>query len=125
MNVYELINQPESDFLDFKREWHNDTVDLVLDILCMANSDAQSDRYIVIGYDEKEKAICDVSANRRKLDDIYDTLCNSNFNRLPDIYVETFSIDDKELDVLIIKKTNYRPYFLTKDKVNRARNRIN
>lgn len=124
MNVYELINQPESDFLDFKREWHNDTVDLVLDILCMANSDAQSDRYIVIGYDEKEKAICDVSANRRKLDDIYDTLCNSNFNRLPDIYVETFSIDDKELDVLIIKKTNYRPYFLTKDKVNRARNRI-
>ncbi len=123
MFILDLLEQPESDFLDFKREWHNDTVNLVLDILCMANSDAKSDRYIVIGYDEKEKTICDVSANRRKLDDIYDILCNSNFNRLPNIYVETFSIDDKELDVLIIKKTNYRPYFLTKDKVNRAGNR--
>ena len=48
MELLDLLNLTENDFLDFKQEWYKDTGCLILDVLCMANSDAKSDRYIVI-----------------------------------------------------------------------------
>ena len=47
MNLNELLNTQECKYLDFKRQWHKDTADLILDILCMANSDAETDRYMM------------------------------------------------------------------------------
>ena len=38
MNIHDLVNYPESDWLDFKWEWHDNTANLILDILCLANS---------------------------------------------------------------------------------------
>ena len=34
MSLKELIKYPESDWLDFKQKWYDDTADLILDILC-------------------------------------------------------------------------------------------
>lgn len=124
MNFLELLQKNESDYLDFKEKWHEDTADLILDILCMANSDAQSDRYLVFGVCDKSKNICDISNNRRKRDDISDILSNANFNRIPDFHIETIVVSNKEIDILVIRKTNHRPYFLLKDKPFKGKNKV-
>ena len=105
MELFELIKYPESDWLDFKVKWHEDNARLILDILCMANCDANSDRYLVIGYNE-DKTFGDINIGRKKSDDFFNLLNTSNFNRIPDIQLETISIDGNELDIIIIKKTN-------------------
>ncbi|MDD3435738.1 MAG: ATP-binding protein [Candidatus Gastranaerophilales bacterium] len=116
MKLHELLTKSESDWLDFKRQWYNDTVDLILDILCLANSDANSDRYLVIGYDENENTFGDISINRKNRDNFYNTLSTANFNRISNIHLKTIIVEDHEIDIIVIEKTNYRPYFLLKDK---------
>ncbi len=112
----ELINSPESDWLDFKQEWYKSTIDLIIDILCMANSDANSDRYILIGYDEENRKFHNITQNRRSCDDFHNILNTSNFNRIPNAYIKSIEIDGNLVDIIVIEKTNYRPYFLLKDK---------
>lgn len=123
MELNELLNEHESDFLDFKQEWYKDTACLILDILCMANSDVKSDRYIVIGYNEEEKKICDISENRLMQDNLCNLLSTSNFNRIPDVKIETINIADNELDIIVIKRSSHRPYFLLKDKQFKTKNK--
>lgn len=121
MILEKLINYPESDWLDFKQEWYNSTADMILDILCMANSDANSNRYIVIGYDEKNKQFHDIQQNRKNSDDFHNILNTSNFNRIPNTYIKSIKIDNNLLDIIVIEKTNYRPFFLLKDKSKNGR----
>lgn len=120
MDYLSLLSQQESDFLDFKSQWHHTTAELVLDIMCMANSGAQQDRYLIIGYDEKKKQPYDVSQdpNRKNQEDVLDILKNAFFNRIPFFSVECFSVGEKILDIIIIKKSYNRPYFLLKDKTS-------
>lgn len=116
MNIYDLINYPESDWLDFKLEWHGNTANLILDILCLANSDANNDRYIVFGVNDKDRSsIATPVTNRKTLDQLNDLLGKANFNRIPTINLETVNVNGVDIDILIIKKTKYRPYFLTQD----------
>lgn len=116
MELNELLMQQESDWLDFKRQWYSDTVDLILDILCLSNSDANSDRYLIIGYDERENTFGDISINRKNRDDFYNILATANFNRIPNIHLKTLMVENHEIDIIVIEKTNHRPYFLLKDK---------
>ena len=109
MDFINIINYAESDWLDFKREWYKDTTDMILDILCMANSDAESERYIVIGYDESTKQFCPLTEKRRNRDDVLNILNTANFNRIPNIYIETVFINENELDIIVVEKTKYRP----------------
>lgn len=115
MNFAELLNYPESDWLDFKTEWPS-SGDLIFDILCMANSDAESDRYLILGYNEEKKEIVNTIKNRKSNDELATTLRSAKFNRLPNISLQTILIGTKELDVIVIRKTKYRPYFLTDNK---------
>lgn len=49
-----LINSHrEDDWWDFKREHQHDKADLVHDIICLANSRANRDAYIVYGIEDK------------------------------------------------------------------------
>jgi len=116
MQWVKLIEQPESDYLDFKKQWHDDTAELILDILCLANSDTKSDRYLVIGFDEKTKEFGDISINRKNKDDFHNILSTAGFNRVPNIQLETANLSGNEIDIIIINRSNYRPYFLLKDK---------
>ncbi len=116
MNIYDLINYPESDWLDFKSEWHDNIANLILDVLCLANSDADSDRYLVFGVNDKDHSqMCTPENNRKNLEQINDMFSKANFNRVPTINLQTIKINDAEIDIFTIKKTKYRPYFLTKD----------
>jgi hypothetical protein len=85
----------------------------------MANSDVDSDRYIVIGYAEKAKTFHDVKANknRRNLEDLNDLIKKNNFNYKPIIDVQNIILNNSiTLDIIIIKNGNKKPYFLTVDK---------
>lgn len=123
MNLENLVQQNESDYLDFKQEWYKDTACLILDILCMANSDAKSDRYIVIGYNEEDKKFCNISENRLKQDNLCNLLSTANFNRIPTVKIETLNISNNEIDIIIIKKSSNRPYYLLKDKRINTKNK--
>lgn len=116
MNLQDLTTYSESDWLDFKLEWHENMANLILDILCMANSDADSDRYIVFGVNDKEHSKLTTPENNRKtLEELNGILSKANFNRIPMVNLQTMTINNSEIDILTIKKTRYRPYFLTKD----------
>lgn len=121
MEFESLIKYEESDWLDFKQEWYSNNVNLILDILCMANSDTPKDRFIVIGYNEENRTFVNLSNHRKNRDDFFNTLRAANFNCMPDINLKTITIGENELDIIIIKKTNKRPYFLLKDKTESSR----
>ena len=123
MQLEKLLEEDESEYLDFKQKWYEDTGCLILDILCMANSDTQSDRYIVIGYSEKEREFCDISENRLNQDNLCNLLSTSNFNRIPLVKIQTLSIAGNEIDIIVIKKSSNRPYFLLSDKQIRSKNK--
>ena len=43
----------EGGYWDFKREWFDNTTDLLHDIICMANNLENRDAYIIIGIDQE------------------------------------------------------------------------
>ena len=115
MNLKNLIKRNESNWLDFKSQWPDHTAEFVFDILCMANSDSPNDRFIVYGYDESLKKIVDDNKRKWSNDNIFDILDRANFSNIPEISINTITVDGKKLDIITISKTNKRPYFLTKD----------
>jgi hypothetical protein len=52
--INQLLNDTESDCLDFKQEFHSNMAELVHDILCLLNSKYDGDRYLVFGVREKD-----------------------------------------------------------------------
>ena len=80
MSLFKLINYSESDWLDFKWEWHENIANLILDILCLANSDADNDRYIVFGVNDKDHSnMATPETNRKTLDQLNDLLGKAQF----------------------------------------------
>jgi len=123
--INSLLQMEEQEFLDFKREHYCSKqenpisyVDFVHDVLCLANAEHHGDRYIIFGVENNTKKIIGVENDpkRKKLQDYINVLRASNFNNLPTITLLTFSIDEHELDVIIIRDKKKRPYFLLKDK---------
>tara|TARA_R110000868_G_scaffold392875_1_gene663723 strand:+ start:35225 stop:36259 length:1035 start_codon:yes stop_codon:yes gene_type:complete len=110
----------ESDFHDFKEQWHVKNKDLIHDILCFANSLSKKQyRYIIIGVDDTDFSIKSVDTqpeNRKTQANLLDLLHNANLNVIPIITLETIHYEHSFLlDVIIIEETNFRPYYLTKD----------
>lgn len=119
--VYDLIAlKQEGSYWDFKREWypHEKKADLLHDIICLANNLENRDAYIIIGVDEEnDYAIRNTQndVNRKNTQMIVDFLKDKNFagGIRPTVYVESLIIDDKHLDVIVIKNSNNTPYYLT------------
>lgn len=111
-----LVGLGENDFLDYKRQYPSVNSDLVHDILCLSNSLADSDRYLIFGVDDN-KTIYGIGSdtNRRKLADIITVLRSARLNRIPKLSLLTFTKEDHEIDVLIVKDVSEKPYFLTED----------
>ena len=117
--VADLIGRKkEGDHWDFKALHHDNPVELVKDIICMANAQADSDRYIVFGVDNSYnvKGISG-TPHRRTQSDIVTILRDSKFARdiYPDVYLEYIS--EMDVDLLIIKNRPEKPYFLSQGKV--------
>ncbi|MBF4468138.1 MAG: ATP-binding protein [Methanobrevibacter arboriphilus] len=127
--IYNLIchSSYESTFWDFKLKPHEKNVDLLHDILCLANCKHDGDRYLIIGvYDptqhrnkkgkDRIMGISKEDANRKTQAQLIDFLDNIDFaggNR-PEVLIEIIKIDNKEIDVIIIKNNPLKPYYITK-----------
>lgn len=65
--ILELIEcHTEGEYWDFKQQWHSNNVDLIHDIICMANSLANRDCYIIIGVEDETYNVLGVSGEKRK-----------------------------------------------------------
>lgn len=117
LKIFEIIHKGyESKHWDFKREWHDNNVDLVHDILCLANNETSEDSYLIFGV-EDDGNICGTKT-RKKLADLVDILRNaSDFyeGNIPNIDLQTYTYGDDTIDVLIVYSTKQTPYFLNSD----------
>ena len=108
----------EDEWWDFKREHHHDKADLVHDIICMANSRADRDAYIIYGIEDKSFNLIGVEndQNRRNQQGITDVLRSVGFagSVRPRREIQTVIIEQHEIDVLIIKNSFDVPYYLEK-----------
>ena len=114
---YLISTHREDDWWDFKCKHHSDKASLVHDIICMANSRANRDCYIIMGVDNSFK-ICGTEndPSRRNQQNIVDMLRSVNFagDIRPRIEMRTIELENHEIDVLIVKNSNDVPYYLAK-----------
>lgn len=117
--IQELIDShTEGDYWDFKQEWYSHNSDLLHDIICMANSLANRDCYIIIGVNDDYKIIGVGDKNRKNQQNVIDFLRQKPKwagGYIPQVYVKTICISHKELDIIIIKQSNNTPFYLLED----------
>lgn len=120
-NIYNLLQlKHEGDFWDFKKQWHENLAELVHDIICMANSLKDGEKYIIIGVDEENDfQIVDVKNNKKRYNtaNLNDILRRCPFvgGIRPFVRVEELLIGDKVLDVLAVEDSPYTPFVLADD----------
>ena len=128
MNLKNIImnlikSNKEGVYYDFKSEWL-ENLDLLKSIVSLANCKHDGDRYLIIGINESndEFTVKGLENSKRKTQaQLQDLLDNYSFagDNIPDIKLETLNLKDtkgmlKEIDVIIIKNTNNKPYYLEK-----------
>ena len=119
--IKDLITlKQEGAYWDFKKVWYSKEkrVDLLHDIMCMANNLENRDAYIIIGIDEgNDFEILNVKddVNRKSTQKIVDFLKDKKFagGVRPTVYVESILLGDNHIDVIVIKNTYSTPYYLT------------
>lgn len=132
MDLQEEISQlialrAEGGYWDFKEKWTDKKVDLLHDIICMANNQVGHDAYIIFGVsDSQSKDGVKVKGvpeeNRKSQQEVITFLRDKKFaggNR-PSVYLQTLKIPDekevlRQIDVLIIKDSVNTLFFLTAD----------
>lgn len=118
--ILELIERhAEGEYWDFKQQWHTNNADLLHDIICMANSPANRDCYIIIGVADGSYNILGVSdENRKNQQNVIDLLRQKPSwagGYTPEVYVKTIPISGKEIDVIVIKQSDNTPFYLLED----------
>ncbi len=115
-------SKKEGDFWDFKELPHENNASLLHDILCMANSIHQGDRYIIFGVTDPSsgtvvQGLTPNQADRKTQVQIVDFLRTKKFagDTRPQIELRTITLGQKELDILIIFDNYKKPYYLTED----------
>ncbi len=119
--VLELLAlKKEGQFWDFKLKHHENPIELVRDIICLANTTRhKGERYLIYGICPTSHEIRDLKLTtpRRTQADIIGILRNANFSSgsFPEITLETFTLGEAEIDVLAIADVSKKPYYLEKD----------
>lgn len=114
--VVSLIDSHHEDtYYDYKRQWYadNKTDDFVHDILCLSNNIDNRDAYLIIGVDDQNNV---VGVNDwKKSNEIFDLLGNLKFagDNKPDIELKKIYYKYKKVDVLVCKKSNKVPFYLS------------
>lgn len=113
----------EGSYWDYKEKYHSNNAKFIHDIICLANNLDNKDAYLIFGVsDNGEVKGISGDENRKNQADIVDMLRNQKFaGRVPPfVKLETILYSDKEIDVLVIFKSNQVPYYLeeqfTRDK---------
>lgn len=117
-----INNKTEGQYWDFKREPHKDNESLLHDILCLANAKHNGDRFLIIGVDDPKEdceiiGLDETTEKRKNEADLNDFLNSKEFSggNIPTVNVRTLNIDAKEIDIIIIKNSLQKPFYLEKD----------
>ena len=109
-----------------KEEKNKKKNDLLHDIICMANNLSNRDAYIIMGIQDKPVKITGVKqfSNKWTQENYQDFLQNLTWagDMIPTVEFRT--INNGNLDVLIIKKSNRVPFYVTKKYSKVRENRI-
>lgn len=118
LRLLDLLDAPESETLDFKQEFHTNTLDLLHDILCLVNAYADTDRALIFGVTNRPRTIVGIESDPNPKDQamIYDLMRQSHFNRIPTIHLQEFQVQGHTVAVLTIINRPDKPFFLLKDK---------
>ena len=116
VSAYIKLHQ-EGECWDFKKEWYHSRTDLLHDILCMANLTTENDGLIIIGVDEKDDySICGVNedTNRKNTNNLVCFLRDKQFDGgiRPTVIVQTIAFGEKEVDVIVVKQSRNKPFYL-------------
>ncbi len=111
-----LINEKESEWIDFKRQFHENNAELIHDILCLCNSSFDGDRFIVFGV-ANDKTLHDVSndSNKKTNADLHDLLRQIHLNLIPKVELTSFNHNGNEIGILRIFNSTQKPFFVRKD----------
>ena len=111
-----LIAQKESEWLDFKREFHNNKAKLLHDILCLSNSFHDGDRYLIFGVNDN-KTIYGIEddPNKKTNADLHDFLRQLPLNSIPKIDLSFQQFNEHEIGMLKIKDLPKKPYWLKRE----------
>jgi hypothetical protein len=117
--VLKLINsQKEGSYWDFKRQWHDNKVDLLHDIICLANAKHKGIRYLIIGIEDPAQGefvqCCSTDPNRKTQAQLIDFMRDKPFlgGYRPDLEVHTIIYDEKQIDVIAVSDQPHKPYSL-------------
>lgn len=119
--IEQLITlKKEGDYWDFKLKHHDNAADLVLDIICLANTVRhKGERFLIFGVDpvSYEPKGLEGTTPIRTQADIITTLRNAGFanQSFPDITLECVCVLDHDLHVVVISDKHQKPYYLGKD----------
>lgn len=114
--VLSLMEQgKEGEYWDFKQEWHDDTADLLKDIICFANTVHSKECYIIFGIAD-DLTVTGMAKARRKQADIIDAISNLVFagDIYPKIELTTVNVNGKDVDILKIFDIEKTPIYLKK-----------
>jgi hypothetical protein len=121
MDIAELLSLPESEWLDFKLKYHDNTATFLHDVLCLANAYSEGDRYLVFGISDDRKLVGVATDDKRRTNaSVQDLLRNANLNRIPTCRLDAHEVDGVTIDVLTIKNRPDKPFFVKKDYENRG-----
>lgn len=118
--VLQLIGtKREGEYWDFKQSHHANKVDLLHDIICMANNRADRDSYIIYGVTNEGEVVDGISddSNRKNQQKIIDFLKDIKFINgvRPTVDLKTLIIKEATIDVLVVRNSTDTPYFLLED----------
>jgi len=109
----------EGDYWDFKREHYKNKASLLHDILCMANSRHDQDCLIILGVDDQTATVIGVEndLSRKNQQQLIDFLRSKKFagDNCPVVELHTLTIEEHEIDVIVVMNTLDTPYYLTMD----------
>lgn len=113
-----LLNETvETEFFDLKEKWHDNSGELVKDIICFSNTVHDKDCYIIIGVTNDFNVVGVPKENRRTQTDLLDTISKLKFgsDSRPTGKLETIIINEKEIDVITIFNEKNTPVYLEKN----------
>lgn len=112
-----ILNKNENSHLDFKAQYPQNRVDLVHDILSMANVTGNDPRYLIYGVADDKKILGIGHQQKKKLNDLVDLLKGAKINSVPQIELFNSKVP-KNRTVQILKIENnseHKPYWTLSD----------
>ncbi len=114
--VFDLIvSKREGDYWDFKLKPHENSAELIKDIICLANCVRhKGERYIIFGVDDNGNIVGLSNSDRLTQANIIDMLSKVSFSKSkhPDISLFNIEIEKRYLQVLVIKDEPEKPFYL-------------